>query len=508
MVLVVANGDSARDAGRVIAIQERSVRSSVALQRAASLNAIAAVPLIVVVAFVIALVPIVLVFSLIAAAFHHPFLHLARRRAASLGLVVRRRRLRRDGSTAVRDKSGLAPDVQVVELPEWRQTAGVGFLRVFPLAIVALPAATASLWPGSLIWAAIIALSIVLAMRWARDSQVARGMRWLLQMAILLGLGHTLFGWPTWLPPVDGRLVAALGAAVVVVAVLAVLRRRKIPESRVGAGLLGARWLLLLVGFAILGTSSIALFLGSNGETSVGANVRSKLVALPGLVLVSIAARRLRAARSLAQRDQMRRHHRPEVLYLRSFADDGLRVRSKRRDRSGIERWLPWPTELFEDVLLRGFECIGPVDAIGRPGTSQTGLGAFRELVIGEDWLPAVKAEMDRARFITVVLGPGKGLSTELLTLRELGRLDRVCIVVPPIPASEVAERLAAATEAIDGEKAWGDITDHAIADLGEIVALVAIGKDRAVMVAKRRALASTYGALADRVCAQIAAKR
>jgi hypothetical protein len=159
-------------------------------------------------------------------------------------------------------------------------------------------------------------------------------------------------------------------------------------------------------------------------------------------------------------------------------------------------------------VLLRGFECIGPVVAIGRPGTSQTGLGAFRELVIGEDWLPAVKAEMDRARFITVVLGPGKGLSTELLTLRELGRLDRVCIVVPPIPASEVAERLAAATEAIEGEKPWGDITDHAIADLGEIVALVTIGKDRAVMVAKRRALASTYGALADRVCAQIAAKR
>jgi hypothetical protein len=495
MVVVVAKGASTDDTNRVIAERQQSVRSSVRLQRAASLTASAVVPPIALaVVLTVALIVIALVFGLVA---------LVLRPA-----LLRRGRRRLDPSVVVDGETGLAPGVELVQLPERRRGSGVGFLRVVPLAIVALPAGIASLWPGSLIWAAVIAVTIVLDMEWTRGSPAARWMRRLPYVAIGLGLGHALFSWPRQLPTTDEQMVGALGAAVVLVVVLAVVRRRRMQERVVGVGLLGARWLLLLVGFVVLASSSVALFLGSNGETNIRANLEPKLLALPGLVVLSIAARRLRAARSLAQRERLRRHHRPEVLYLRSFVDDGLRVRSKRRGRSGLERWLPWPTELFEDVLLRGFECVGPVVAIGRPGTSQTELGASRDLVIGEDWLTAVKAEMDRARFITIVLGPGRGLNTELLTLRELGRLDRVCIVVPPVPASEVAERLAAGTRALDGGRAWGDITAHTIGGRGEIVALLGIGEYRAVVVAKRRALASTYAALADRVCADIPAHR
>jgi hypothetical protein len=494
MVLVVAKGGSVDNADRLLARRAQSVRSSVVLQRATSLTTSAVVPPIVLaVMLFIALIVLVLVLAPIALVFRRP--------------LVRRAMRRRADPTVEGSEIGLAPGVEVVQLPERRTSSGVGYMRVVPLAIVALPAGTSSLWPGSLIWAAIIALPIVLAMRWARGSRVARWTRRLVYVAIGLGLSHAVFGVPRRLPTTDRWLVGALGAAVILVAVLAIERRRRTQEPRVGVGLLGARWIVLLVGVVVLASSSVALFLGSNGEP-VRANVLSKLTALPGLVVLTIAAQRLRAARSLAQRERMRRLHRPEVLYLRSFVDDGLKVRSKRRTRSGLERWLPWPTELFEDVLLRGFECVGPVVAIGRPGTSQTELGASRDLVIGEDWLTAVKAEMERAYFITVVLGPGKGLNTEMLTLRELGRLDRVCIVVPPTPADEVAQRLAAGTQALEGEKAWGDITAHAVDGQGEIVALVAIGGYRAVMVAKRRALASTYTSLADRVCAEIAARR
>jgi hypothetical protein len=494
IVLVVAKVDSTDDIDRVIVEREQSARSSVRLQRAASLTTSAvAPPIALAVVLTVALIVIILVLGLIALVLRPALLRRARRRL--------------DSSVVVGGETGLAPGVEVVQLPERRRGSGVGFLRVVPMAIVALPAGTASLWPGSLIWAAIIAVTVVLDMKWARGSRAAQWMRRLLYVAIGLGLGHALFSWPRQLPTTD-RMAGALGAAVVLVVVLAVVRRPRTQEPRVGAGLLGARWLLLLVGFMVLASSSVALFLGSNGETDIRANLEPKLLALPGLVVLSIAARRLRAARSLAQRERLRRHHRPEVLYLRSFVDDGLRVRSKRRSRSGLERWLPWPTELFEDVLLGGFECVGPVVAIGRPGTSQTELGASRGLVIGEDWLTAVKAEMDRARFITIVLGSSKGLNAELLTLRELGRLDRVCIVVPPVPASEVAERLAAGSRALDGGRAWGDITAHTIGGRGEIVALLGIGGYRAVVVAKRRALASTYAALADLVCADIPAHR
>jgi hypothetical protein len=495
MVLVVAKSDSNQELDRVMVERERSVRSSVELQRAASLTASAVLPSVAVaVALSVALIVAILLLVAIAIMLSPAFLRRARHRTYS--------------SAGGGAETGLAPGVEVVQLPEGREGSSVGYLRVVPLAIVALPAGTTSLWPASLAWAVIIGLTIVLAMKWSRGSRAAKWIRRLLYVAIALGLGHALLNWPPELPAVDDRMVGALGVAVVLVVVLAVLRRRRMAEPRVGIGLLGARWLLLLIGFVLLASSSLALFFASNVEADLPANLEFKLLALLGLMGLSIAARRLRAARSLAQRERLRHHRQPEVLYLRSFVDDGLRVRSKRRSRSGLERWLPWPNELFEDVLLRGFECVGPVVGIGKPGSSQTELGASRDLVIGQDWLTVVKGEMDRARFITVVLGSGKGLNTELLILRELGRLDRVCIVVPPVPAGEAADRLAAGTQAFDREMAWGDIASHAVEEKGEIVALVGIGDYRAVVVAKRRALASTYMSLADRVCADIAAHR
>ena len=491
MVLVVAGGPDGQ-ANRSIDQLEESVRSSVVLQRAVSLTASAiALPIVLTFGLVTMLIVLILLIAPIALVF--------RRR-------LRRREQARVDARRIGGEIGLEKGVEVVQLATRNTSPGVGYLRTVPLAIIALPAMTSSLWPGSLIWAAIIALPIVLTMRWARGSPVAKWMRRLAYIAIGLGVGYAVFGFPQ-VSATDGWLVVGLAVATVLVAVLAIVRRRRVQDPRVGGGLLGARWVLLVVGFVVLAASSVALFLGSNGEPARD-NVIAKMTALPGLILLAIAARHLRAGRSLAQRERLRQLERPEVLYLRSFVDDGLRVRSKRRARSGLERWLPWPTELFEDVLLRGFECVGPVIAIGKPGTGQTEMGASRDLVIGEDWLPAVKAEMERAYFITVVLGPGQGLNTELLTLRELDRLDRVCIVVPPVAAADVAERLAAGTQALDGKTTWGDITSHAIEGQGEIVALVAIDRYRAVMVAKRRALASTYTALADRVCSDIAERR
>jgi len=498
LMLAVTRGSRRDNVAALVGEREESVRSSVRLQRAASLTAVAVLPAVALAVLGLAAAAVVLVGILIVV-------------VAPLIAVRRLRGGRRGGragtvsGVVTGPDVGLADGVRVVELSDRYAPSGVSLLRALPLVIVALPAATVSLWPGSLLWAGVIAFTMVLAMRWARGSPSARFLRWLLYLALGVGLAHALVGWPARLPT-DAQILAGLGAEGLLVAVLAVVRQRRLSGRGVAVSMLGGRWLLLLVGFVALASSSVALFLGSNGETDVRANLVGKAIALPGLVVLPIAARRVRAARSMALRERLRRLGRPEVLYLRSFIDDRLRVRSKWRSRPGLERWLPWPSELFEDVLLRGIEQVGPVVAIGRPGTGQTELGAARELVIGQDWLTAVRAEMDSVRFITVVLGPGKGLNTELLTLSERGRLDRVCIVVPPVPPTEVAARLAAGTSALDGGKAWGHLRVDAIDARHQIVALVGLGSYRAVLVARRRAQASTYTALASWVATEVAA--
>ena len=151
-------------------------------------------------------------------------------------------------------------------------------------------------------------------------------------------------------------------------------------------------------------------------------------------------------------------------------------------------------------MLLRGFARMRPAVAIARPGTEQTELGASRDLVVGKDWVTAVEHEIDTARFVTVVLGRGAGLHTELLTLAQRQRLDRVCVVVPPVPPNEVAERLSTGTQALGPDAGWGDVAGDAIEDRGEVVALVGLGDRRIVAVAPRRATASTYLALAATV--------
>lgn len=492
MAVVVQRAGRDDDVLTVLDQRSAAVRSSAQLQRSVALAAAALVPVVVLlVAIGVAVVTVVVVTAVVAILVLLP-----------IRLVARRRR----PASSSRPAGDAVPasGVRVVDLPRWRVDSTVSTWRVVPLAVVALPAATVSLWPESLVWAGLIALILVLAMRWAQGSKPALWLRRLLYVLVGLGLTHALVGWPPRTPVLDVRALAGLAALLVAVAVLA-WRTERDTLRPIVVGTLGVRWLVMLVGLLLLAAASFAVFLGSNGEPDPRRQMWLKAVALPGLVAVPVSARRLRAARALAVRQRLRQEKRPEVLFLRSFVDDGLRVRSERRARSGLERWLPWPTELFEDVLVRGFEQVGPVVAIGKPGTDQTELGAARDLVVGSDWLAAVEAEMDRVRLITVVLGHGEGLAAELRALCDRGRLDRVCIVVPPVSAAEVAARLSASTRAIDTGRGWGQLDAHVLPGQREIVALVGWQGRRCVMVAKRRARASTYGSLAAMVSHEIA---
>jgi hypothetical protein len=177
------------------------------------------------------------------------------------------------------------------------------------------------------------------------------------------------------------------------------------------------------------------------------------------------------------------------VLLLRSFVDDGLQVPSRPRARRGLERFIPARRELFEDVVVRAFTQLGPVVAIARPGTGQTELGASRDLIVGSDWLTAVKEEMAGAAYVVVILGRGEGLVLELQALSELELLDRVCLVVPPVEPDDVAERLRTGTAAVDGEDGWGLLCpDGAHGSPGEeVLGLLGSGERRFVAISGQR---------------------
>ena len=323
-VVLTASGPR-DDPAAVLAVRQRQIRTAESVQRAFWLTTVAALPVISVVTLVtVGLLAFVLVAGVAVLVFAGPVLLWRRRRRRSTG-----------APPPAPTYPGLLPGVQVVQASMQRQRR-VSVLRVVPLVVVALPAAARSLWPASLYWAAVLALLSLLAMRWARGWLPVRVLRWVLYAALAVGLAHVLIDLPSQ-NPTDQRYFGPGLAVVAALAVaLALLRRRMRGLPTLGAGVRGARWLVMLLGFVVLAASSAAVFLGSNGEPDVRAQLFSKLVAIPGLVAIPLAARRLRAARTSAEIAALRRQDKPEVLYLRSFIDDRLRVRSPRTLALGL----------------------------------------------------------------------------------------------------------------------------------------------------------------------------
>ena len=343
----------------------------------------------------------------------------------------------------------LAPGVERVDLDSFGQpfgpSAAAWFTALVLALAVAIPALTRSLWISSLVWGAVgVAFALVWLGRGQKDPW-ARAARWSVAGLVVFDLAEALFGLGPGLPtdsPLAFVVALLLVAGAVVLAWRHAAGRGSSPGYVTWYADVDLRSGLYLVGLTGVAVAGGALFLGTNGDLDVSSQLASKALALAGLATVPIVARRVRAARDAARRDWARDRGVPEVLLLRSFVDDGLKVPSGRKSRRGFEQFIPARRDLFEDVVVRAFTQLGPVVAIARPGTGQTELGASRDLIVGEDWLTAVKAEMAEAAYIVVILGKGHGLSLELETLRELGLLDRVCLVVPPVEPDDAAERL------------------------------------------------------------------
>ena len=165
--------------------------------------------------------------------------------------------------------------------------------------------------------------------------------------------------------------------------------------------------------------------------------------------------------------------HRPPILLLRSFTDDGsgtpfdygtkANKNTARAVGTGLGDALGGGalaggaglaaansvirmmhmSESFEEVVVRRLKAYGPVVAISEPGRKGSPAGAARLAVRGEgeEWKDVVKDLVRRSSLIVMIVGKTPGVAWEVRTLIERGVGDKLWLLFPPRTPSEVAER-------------------------------------------------------------------
>ncbi len=171
-------------------------------------------------------------------------------------------------------------------------------------------------------------------------------------------------------------------------------------------------------------------------------------------------------ARRLAARDAteaMRRDPRPPLVYLRCFGDEGIRLLRAIGARSNfLDQLSPRRTDSFERALARCLDKFGPFVALNPPGTRLAPLGAARLSVDGEDnWHGTIKEWISRASRIVVLVPPaelGPSLLWELQHVTAPELIDKVILVVPPLAAGDMAQRLVTFLDGISSIPAFSTL--------------------------------------------------
>ncbi len=136
---------------------------------------------------------------------------------------------------------------------------------------------------------------------------------------------------------------------------------------------------------------------------------------------------------------------RAAILFLRSFEDDGI-VFTGRFARF-FAYWAPISRFFrrdvsFEESLVTAASVYGPVLAIGVPGQQLRTIGAAREYASDDDWQKTVRLRMQESAAIFAIIGATEGLSWEIQTVRELGLLGKLVLVVPPLKRDPLLARM------------------------------------------------------------------
>jgi MFS family permease len=170
-----------------------------------------------------------------------------------------------------------------------------------------------------------------------------------------------------------------------------------------------------------------------------------------GIAVVAVAIGRAARARAMPSAGELvARDRRPAILYLRSFLDDDLRIRTRRSPRrSLLDNYVSIllrgvfvrMKERFEEVLVWHLWWHGPVISVGDPVRRPYRLGSPRLYLPDERWRNDVQNLMRSARFVVMVLGRTEGLGWELQCLGQLGLAHRLLVVLPPVAEQELRTR-------------------------------------------------------------------
>lgn len=277
-----------------------------------------------------------------------------------------------------------------------------------------------------------------------------RSVRWRTVGALALFTGayflHISFGW-------------AAGVALGVVWVVTLIRNLVAQRTSSAAGAvpvgplalmlsaLSSAATLALVWVALMG---MIIIITVRNELAPGPDEQRAIILLYGLgvlVLMAVAATLDRLTRRLNARRADRaleRDHRPEIVFLRSFGDDALTLRSRqRRGRSLIARLSLRSRETLEQLLAWTAWRHGPVVAVAEPGTHLPPLGATRMHYADDRWQEEVARRIRDSAAVLLIAGRTQGLAWELNHVARLGALPKLIVLFPPLPDREVRQRVA-----------------------------------------------------------------
>lgn len=170
-----------------------------------------------------------------------------------------------------------------------------------------------------------------------------------------------------------------------------------------------------------------------------------------GVAVMAASAVPSRLSRRVAMRIHARRQRDREgahILLLRSFADDGIRMRARRSARSSVlDRFALRRWDRFEEVVAIALARAAPVEAVAQPGSRLPPLGAVRQRYGDDEWQPAVRRLAAESRLVVVVVGRTSGVRWEMDHLNDSGLFRRTLYLVPPLRRRERTARLHALAE-------------------------------------------------------------
>lgn len=169
------------------------------------------------------------------------------------------------------------------------------------------------------------------------------------------------------------------------------------------------------------------------------------------------AFRELRLGTSRSAADLLERDRRPGILFLRSFADDGVlvkRTRSLVEFALGVRKSAPLRLEeALVDVAFR----YGPVAALRNPNAPLADhLGAARDVSTNEAWQDYVLNKLRSVDDVILIAGRSEGLRWEIETVEAHDLVNKLIVVIPPgdeWTPELIRSHLPAGIEAPSGER-------------------------------------------------------